>query len=42
LSHDSEVSNRLIQPAIYYLGYGSRKHALDEKLMDPHGAAGNA
>ena len=32
LSQDPEVSNRLIQQALYYLG-GARKHALDRKLV---------
>jgi hypothetical protein len=34
LSQDEEVSNRLIQQALYYLGLGSRKHAFDERLVD--------
>jgi hypothetical protein len=33
LSKDPEVSNRLIQQALYYLGIGSRKHAFDAKLV---------
>jgi hypothetical protein len=32
LSRDPEVSNRLIQQALYYLG-GHRKHELDRKLV---------
>ena len=34
LSQDAEVSNRLIQQALYFLGFASRKHALDQKLVD--------
>jgi hypothetical protein len=34
LSRDTEVSNRLIQQALYFLGFGPRKHALDQKLVD--------
>jgi hypothetical protein len=34
LSQDSEVTNRLIQQALYYLGIGPRKHAFDQKLVD--------
>lgn len=33
LSLDPEVSDRLIQQALYYLG-GSRKHELDERLVE--------
>ncbi len=33
LSQDAEVTNRLIQQALYYLGFGPRKHALDQKLV---------
>jgi hypothetical protein len=33
LSADPEVSNRLIQQALYYLGIGPRKHAFDQKLV---------
>jgi hypothetical protein len=33
LSIDPEVSNRLIQQALYFLGIGPRKHAFDEKLV---------
>jgi len=33
LSRDPEVSNRLIQQALYFLGIGSRKHAFDQKLV---------
>jgi len=34
LSHDPEVSNRLIEQAFYFLGFASQKHALDRKLVD--------
>lgn len=34
LSKDSEVNNRLIQQALYYLGIGPRKDAFDKKLVD--------
>lgn len=34
LSQDPEVSNRLIQQALYYLGIGSRKDAFDRILVD--------
>ena len=34
LSQDDEVSNRLIQQALYFLGVGPRKHAFDQKLVD--------
>jgi hypothetical protein len=34
LSRDSEVSNRLIQQALYFPGIGPRKHAFDQKLAD--------
>jgi hypothetical protein len=34
LSLDPEVSNRLIQQALYYLGIGSRKNAFDQKLVE--------
>ena len=34
LSQDSEVTNRLIQQALYVLGIGPRKHAFDKKLVD--------
>jgi hypothetical protein len=34
LSQDSEVTNRLIQQALYFLGIGSRKHDFDRKLAD--------
>jgi hypothetical protein len=30
LSQDVEVTNRLIQQALYFLGIGSRKHAFDQ------------
>ena len=33
LSEDPEVTNRLIQQALYFLGIGSRKHAFDQKLV---------
>ena len=33
LSQDSEVTNRLIQQALYFLGYAARKHAIDQKLV---------
>ena len=33
LSHDPEVSNRLIQQGLYYLGIGLRKHEFDQKLV---------
>ena len=33
LGHDPEVSNRLIQQALYFLGIGPRKHAFDRKLV---------
>ena len=32
LSQDSEVTNRLIQQALYYPGIGPRKYAFDQKL----------
>lgn len=34
LSRDPEVTNRLIQQALYFLGVGPRKHAFDQKLVD--------
>lgn len=34
LSQDPEVSNRLIQQALYFLGIGPRKNAFDQKLVD--------
>lgn len=34
LGTDSEVTNRLIQQALYYLGIGPRKHAFDRKLVE--------
>jgi len=37
LSQDAEVTNRLIQQALYFLGFGPRKHALDQKLVDRRG-----
>jgi hypothetical protein len=33
LSQDSDVSNRLIEQALYYLGVGPRKNAFDKKLF---------
>ena len=33
LSQDLEVTNRLIQQALYFLGVGPRKHAFDQKLL---------
>lgn len=33
LADDPEVSNRLIQQALYFLGIGSRKHAFDRQLV---------
>jgi hypothetical protein len=32
-SQDPEVTNRLIQQALYFLGIGPRKHAFDRKLV---------
>ncbi len=34
LSEDPEVTNRLIQQALYYLGIGPRKNEFDRKLVD--------
>jgi hypothetical protein len=34
LSQDPEVSDRLIQQGLYFLGIGPRKHAFDRKLVD--------
>ena len=34
LSQDPEVTDRLIQQALYFLGFASRKYALDQKLVD--------
>jgi hypothetical protein len=34
LSQDSEVTNRLIQQALYFLGIGPRKHDFDQQLVD--------
>jgi len=34
LGQDAEVTNRLIQQALYFLGIGSRKNAFDQKLVD--------
>ena len=33
LGQDAEVTNRLIQQALYFLGIGPRKHAFDQKLV---------
>ena len=33
LSADAEVTNRLIQQALYFLGVGPRKHDFDQKLV---------
>jgi len=33
LSQDPEVSDRLIQQGLYFLGIGPRKHAFDQKLV---------
>jgi hypothetical protein len=33
LSLDPEVTNRLIQQALYFLGIGPRKHVFDQKLV---------
>jgi hypothetical protein len=33
LADDDEVSNRLIQQALYFLGIGPRKHAFDQNLL---------
>jgi hypothetical protein len=33
LSQDSEVTNRLIRQALYFLGIGPRKHEFDQKLV---------
>lgn len=33
LSRDPEVTNRLIQQALYFLGVGPRKHDFDKKLV---------
>lgn len=32
LSRDAEVTNRLIQQGLYYLGIGARKHEFDQRL----------
>ena len=37
LQQDAEVTNRLIQQALYFLGFASRKHAFDQKLVDGRG-----
>jgi hypothetical protein len=34
LSQDCEVTNRLIQQALYFFGIGSRKHAFDQEVVD--------
>jgi hypothetical protein len=36
LGADPEVSNRLIQQALYYLG-GSQKHEVDKRLVEKRG-----
>lgn len=33
-SQDPEVTNRLIQQALYFLGIGEKKYASDRKLVD--------
>lgn len=33
LSQDAEVTNRLIQQALYFLGIGPRKNDFDQKLV---------
>jgi hypothetical protein len=33
LARDPEVTNRLIQQALYFLGLGPRKHEFDLKLV---------
>ena len=33
LGQDSEVTNRLIQQALYFLGIGPRKHDFDRQLV---------
>jgi hypothetical protein len=34
LSDDPEVTNRLIQQALFFLGIGERKDAFDRKLVE--------
>ena len=34
LSSDGEVTNRLIQQALYFFHIGPRKHEFDKKLVD--------
>jgi hypothetical protein len=34
LSRDPQVTNRLIEQALYFLGIGQRKDALDRKLVE--------
>jgi hypothetical protein len=34
LAVDPEVSDRLIQQALYFLGIGTRKHEFDKKLFE--------
>ena len=34
LADDPEVTNRLIQQALYFLGVGPRKHAFDRNLVE--------
>lgn len=33
LAQDTEMTNRLIQQAVYFLGVGARKHEFDRKLV---------
>jgi hypothetical protein len=37
LSQDDEVTNRLIQQALYFLGFASQKDAIDQKLVESRG-----
>lgn len=34
LSNDPQVTNRLIEQGLYFLGIGKRKDALDRKLVE--------
>jgi hypothetical protein len=34
LARDPEVTNRLIQQALFWLGIGDRKHEFDRRLVD--------
>ncbi|HWD21447.1 MAG TPA: hypothetical protein VHB20_19430 [Verrucomicrobiae bacterium] len=34
LAQDPEVSNRLIEQGLYFLGIGARKHEFDRKLVE--------